>query len=66
MNILLNDQQKTIEPDTTLARFVSEHADEGSAFAVAINDTFVPRSDYEQKILNDGDRVELLIPMQGG
>ena len=66
INILFNDQQKTLEPDTTLASFVSEHAVEGNAFAVAINDTFVPRSDYNQRLLSEGDRIELLVPMQGG
>lgn len=34
--------------------------------AVAINECFVPRSQYAAHRLNDGDRVEVLAPVQGG
>lgn len=34
--------------------------------AVAINESFVPRSQYAAHRLNDGDRVEVLAPVQGG
>ena len=66
MKILLNDNEQIIDEATALSTLVKTHGSDEGAFAVAINDTFIPRSDYESTILNDGDRVELLIPMQGG
>lgn len=38
----------------------------GNAFAIAINSTFVPRSSYSNTLLKNGDRIDLVIPMQGG
>ena len=66
MKILLNDNEQPIEDATTLSSLLKAHGSDEGAYAIAVNDTFIPRSDYEITILNDGDRVELLIPMQGG
>ena len=66
MKILLNDNEQPIEDATTLSSLVKTHGNDESAFAVAVNDTFIPRSDYEATVLREGDRVELLVPMQGG
>ena len=38
----------------------------GSAFAIAINTIFVPRSSYTDTLLENGDRIDLVVPMQGG
>lgn len=51
---------------TNLQAFLAEFADESSAFAVAINQTFVPRSNYASTELKAGDDIEILSPMQGG
>ena len=66
MRILLNDNEQLIDEATALSSLLKAHGNNEGAFAIAVNDTFIPRSDYESTILNDGDRVELLIPMQGG
>lgn len=34
--------------------------------AVAVNRRFVPRERYQQIILEEGDAVDLVLPMQGG
>ncbi|MBX2810011.1 MAG: sulfur carrier protein ThiS [Cellvibrionaceae bacterium] len=36
------------------------------SFAIAVNETFIPQSAYAATELSDGDRIELLVPMQGG
>lgn len=36
------------------------------AFAIAVNAAFVPRSAYADTTIDEGDQVELLVPMQGG
>lgn len=66
MKILLNDNEQLIDDATTLSSLIDAQGNEGGSFAVAINDTFIPRSDYEATALREGNRVELLIPMQGG
>lgn len=34
--------------------------------AVAVNGEFVPRSDYPEVVLNDGDTVDVVAPVGGG
>jgi len=51
---------------SNLSTLIQTHTSSDGTFAVAVNDTFIPRSEYDNTILKDGDRVELLVPMQGG
>ncbi len=37
-----------------------------SAFACAINNTFVPRVQWPQRVLLQGDRVDVIAPITGG
>ena len=37
-----------------------------SKFVIALNQTFVPRSQYSSTQLQDNDAIELLSPMAGG
>lgn len=37
-----------------------------NTYAVAINMQFVPKANYASTMLQDGDVIELLAPMQGG
>jgi sulfur carrier protein len=36
------------------------------AFACAINNTFVPRTQWAQRALQSGDRVDVIAPITGG
>ena len=40
--------------------------DAGAPIAVAHNEEFVPRSRYASLQLQEGDRLEIVAPMQGG
>ena len=35
-------------------------------FVVAVNQNFVPRSEYQQFMISTGDKIEVLSPMAGG
>lgn len=65
MNITINGTKKD-----TIARDISEllraegYADK--IVAVARNGVFVPKTAYADTVLNDGDDIEILAPMQGG
>ena len=50
---------------TNLAELLIEHEYSGR-LATAVNETFVPVDKRPTTILSDGDRVEVLAPMQGG
>jgi len=65
MNILINGQSVTVSDDTSLTQALNQFG-ASPPFAVAVNGDFVPRSQCDAKILNDGDSIELLSPIQGG
>ncbi len=57
-------------PFTVLARSLADVLEEldygGLAVATAVNGTFVPAAARAGTLLQDGDRIEVLAPMQGG
>ncbi|NJM12898.1 MAG: sulfur carrier protein ThiS [Synechococcaceae cyanobacterium SM1_2_3] len=50
----------------SLAEAIQHWGYVGAPIAVAHNDEFVPRSRYAAISLQDGDRLEIVAPMQGG
>ena len=64
MKISVNGE--TIEvAATSIATLLDELAYDGKV-ATALNEEFVPASQRDKTVLNTGDRVEILAPMQGG
>lgn len=64
MILLINDKPTGTNAQT-LASLVVELEIEG-AFALALNENFVPKSQYADTLLNENDRIEIVAPMQGG
>ena len=64
-NIQLNGETQPLT-ETSLIAALSHWGYTGDYFAVAINQLFIPRSDYEKTVLTPGDSIEILTPMQGG
>ena len=65
MKILLNGAWH----DTTandLEAALREFGYSAAALATAVNGEFVPAGERAQTLVRDGDRVEVLAPMQGG
>jgi sulfur carrier protein len=65
MKLIINGEQKDIEAGT-LATLLSALDYEGDWLATAVNGDLVPRAERAQTTLNDGDRIEILAPKQGG
>ncbi len=65
MQVNINGDRRTINV-TTLADAVAELGYGDSAIATALNGEFVPAPMRDITQLSDGDRIELLAPMQGG
>ena len=64
MKIVLNGEPHDVQA-TTLSDLLIECGFSGRV-ATAVNEDFVPSSLRIGRALNDGDRVEVLSPMQGG
>lgn len=65
MNIFINGEPARIEAGS-LAAALSELGYAGEHFATAVNEEFVAAGDRAGFDLANGDRVEVLAPMQGG
>ena len=64
MKIVLNGEAREVAAETLAA--LLEECDFSGRVATAVNEDFVPSSLRLGHRLNDGDRVEVLAPMQGG
>ncbi len=65
MNLVVNGRPSHSKGET-VAELLRELGFEANQVAVALNLDFVPRSRYPDTRLSEGDRVEIVSPMQGG
>ena len=65
MKIFLNDDAHEVEPGT-LAAALETLGYGGRKIATAVNGRFVAATARSRTALTDGDRVEVVAPMQGG
>ncbi|HXH03038.1 MAG TPA: sulfur carrier protein ThiS [Candidatus Competibacteraceae bacterium] len=65
MDIWINEQRLNLPDGATVAEALAR-IEARPPYAVAVNATFVPRSRHDEHRLREGDRVELVEPMQGG
>lgn len=66
LTIYLNDQAHTWPQPITLADFLTQHGYDHGHFAVALNRQFLPRVQHSHTLLQSGDTVDIITPMQGG
>lgn len=66
IDIYINDEMHQIEPTQSLHDLLIHNNHIKQHFAVAINNQCIPRMSYSTTFLNPGDRVDIIVPMQGG
>jgi sulfur carrier protein len=65
MRVTVNGEQREISADHVDA-LLSELEYEGTHFAIALNYDVLPRSQWAQTALKNGDEIEIITPRQGG
>jgi sulfur carrier protein len=65
MKVIINRQEHELATGATVADAVAA-IEAKPPFAAAVNTQFVPRTQYAQHPLKDGDRVEIISPVTGG
>ncbi|WFR97872.1 sulfur carrier protein ThiS [Rhizobium tumorigenes] len=63
--LIVNGEAQALEA-ATLAELLAVLEYEGEWLATAVNGDLVHREDRADRRLEDGDRIEILSPMQGG
>ena len=66
IDISLNGQRLSAEAATLQALLLARGYQMDAAFACAINNTFVPRQQWPERRLENGDRIDIVTPITGG
>lgn len=65
MKITINGQHFELANSANLTQALHQFAAK-EPFVVAVNGQFIPRSQCDTCLINEGDSIELLSPIQGG
>jgi sulfur carrier protein len=65
MKVIINKHEHELASGATLADAIAA-IEAKPPFAAAVNTQFVPRTQYHEYLLKDGDRVEIIFPVTGG
>jgi len=66
MKIYINGEIKVFENKLTALSLIKLLGYEGKKIALEINQAIIPRSSYENKIIVEGDSVEIINAVGGG
>lgn len=67
MDIIFNNSRQYIDPPFTVGAFLRRFAtDTQKGLAIAINNTVVPRPEWENRLLAEGDHILVIKATQGG
>jgi len=67
MNVFINDEPRELNQGTTLDGLSRELGLESQkGWAIALNDSIIPKERHHKSILSEGDRVLIIKATQGG
>ncbi|MEW1676784.1 sulfur carrier protein ThiS [Streptomyces noursei] len=66
VSVSVNGEARRIPAGLTLDQLVATLSRASAGVAAAVNETVVPRTQWSNTALGDGDRVEVLTAVQGG
>ncbi len=66
MNVEVNGTERALAPGSTLLGLIELVAGSTRGSAAAVDGTVVPRTQWPTYELHDGDRIEVIMAVQGG
>ena len=66
IKVSVNGEIKEISENLNIRELIEALDYRTKGFAVAVNTTFVAIDSYEKTIINNGDTIDILAPVQGG
>ncbi len=64
--IRVNGQEEVLEEKLTIEDYISRHSYRTNRIAVEKNGTIVPKRNYADTLLEDGDQIEIVSFVGGG
>lgn len=66
MHIIVNGSKENYPSDTDVSQLLDQLHLQDKRIALEVNRKIIPRGEYDQHILNDGDIVEIIHAIGGG
>ena len=66
IKVSVNGEIKELENGLNVSQMIEALEYKVKGFAVAINTTFVPIAKYQETTIKEGDKIDILAPVQGG
>jgi len=66
MQIYINGEEKMVTEQSSMAALIEQLALTGKRVAVEVNEELVPRSTFEQHMIQANDRIEIINAVGGG
>ena len=66
IKVSINGEIKELKKGLNISQMIEALEYKTKGFAVAVNTTFVSIKMYNETIINDGDSIDILAPVQGG
>lgn len=66
MYITLNGRRQEIKGEESLSRLLTELKIEARTVAIEVNEHLIPKSEWSDCVIKEGDRIEILQAMGGG
>ncbi len=66
MRVSVNGEIREFKAETLTIDKILEILGYKTGIAVALNETFIVKTKYRDTIVKDGDRLDILSPIQGG
>ncbi|MHB8261847.1 MAG: sulfur carrier protein ThiS [Bacteroidia bacterium] len=67
MTVFINNTSCLIDADASLSSALQQQGLlTQKGIAVAVNNTVIPKADWQQKVLNDQDKITIIRATQGG
>ena len=66
IEVSVNGEAVELSAACTVSQVLQLRGFAGECNAVAVNMEFVPRAEYDRLVLKQGDRIDVVAPVQGG
>ena len=66
INVILNGEKTELLEELSLSEAIMQWGYQQGPFAVAVNETFVAKTDHATTVIRSGDQIEIVSPIQGG
>ncbi len=67
MNVFVNNQSLSLAQDADLATALGQSGIQNTrGIAVAVNNAVVPKAEWQNKVLNENDKITIIRATQGG